>query len=214
MKKYLTTGLIVLLPTIVTLSLILFVINFFTTPLLPFVSVILHSFETSLHFQIPNILEPTIIRSIALILVMLLILFLGLIANRLIFRTLIQKTHNLLLSIPFVKTIFKVTHDLSSALFSLGSGKGFRGPVVFTFPNHPNRAIGFVVGEVPKEIQKKVDRPLVPIFSPTAPHPISGFLLFVDAQDVQRLDMSNEEAIKFMISCGIIVPEEKQDLQD
>jgi uncharacterized membrane protein len=120
--------------------------------------------------------------------------------------------HNLLSRIPFIKTVFQVSRDVFSALFSHEGTKAFRHPVMIPFPDYPNRTIGFAVGEVPAECQRKIDEPLVAVFTPTAPHPISGFLLLVKEKDAKLLDMTNEDALKFLVSCGMITPDKDEQL--
>lgn len=75
------------------------------------------------------------------------------------------------------------------------------------FPGRPNHSLGFIAGEVAEECQAKSKTPLVSVFAPTAPHPVSGFLFLVPEKDVLDVNMTNEEVVKFLVSCGMIVPE-------
>lgn len=208
MKKYLFTGLIILLPIVLTIVVIVFLFDFFTTPFMGPVAHLLALFEGHFSLTVPAGINTFLARLIALVLLSIFVLLLGMVARWIMVRNLIRFTHQLLSRIPFIKTVFQVSHDVFSALFSQEGKKAFKHPVMFPFPALPNRAVGFAVGDVPAECQSKVDEPLSAIFMPTAPHPISGFLFFVEQKEVNCLDMTNEDALKFIVSCGMIVPED------
>ena len=210
MKKYFFTGLIILLPVALTLTVIVMLFNFFTTPFVPIVTALLDSIQTHLSFTLPQDLDAFLARIISLLLLCLFVLVLGIVARWFIVRNLIRGTHALFSRIPFIKTVFNVSRDVFSALFSREGKKAFKCPVMIPFPDQPNHSLGFVVGEVPKECQAKWPEPLAAIFTPTAPHPISGFLLFVPKKDLTTLDMTNEDAVRFLISCGMIVPDDHE----
>ncbi len=112
--------------------------------------------------------------------------------------------------IPFVKTIFMITKEIVLAFANTGGRKVFKKPVLTPFPSKISNAIGFETGKVPKECQKHVKEPLKPIFIPTAPHPISGYLVMAKESRIHELKMSNEAAIKLTVSCGVIVPEDEE----
>lgn len=206
MKKYLFTGLMILLPFVLTIIVIVFLFNFFTTPFLPIVTSLLDFVEGVFSIVLPEFLNIFFARLLALIFLCIFILFLGAVAQGFVVKNVIAFTHSILSKIPFIKTVFKVSRDVFVAIFSNKGKKTFKQPVMLPFTDFPNRAIGFEVGEVPRECQEKVGSPLVAVFTPTSPHPISGFLLLVERKDVYSLDMSNEDAIKFLLSCGMVVP--------
>jgi uncharacterized membrane protein len=206
MKKYLFTGFIIIIPAALTLMVIVFLFDLFTTPFAPLFKFLLYRLEDLLAVSFPEWLNIFLSRLSALIVLAVFVLLLGMLASKFFFRNLIRGTHSLLAKIPFIKTIFKVSRDVFSAIFSEGK-KAFREPVMIPFPDYPNHSIGFAVGEVPQECQEKSGHNLVAVFSPTAPHPMSGFLIFVDEKDVYSIQMSNEDALKLIVSCGMIVPE-------
>jgi uncharacterized membrane protein len=123
----------------------------------------------------------------------------------------VELTHRLFSKIPVVKTVYTVSRDLFAALFSEDGNKAFKEPVTVPFPFPPYLAVGFHAGETAPEIKDKLKEPVIPVFTPTAPHPISGFLLFVPKELVKPLDMSNEEVIKFLVSCGMLHPQTPPD---
>jgi len=206
MKKYLFTGMIILLPIVLTIVIIVFLFDFFADPFMKPVAYLLALLETHLTVTIPAGISTFLARLIALGLLLIFILLLGMLARWIFIQNIIKGMHQLLSRIPLIKTVFKVSHDVFSALFSEGK-KTFERPVMIPFPANPNQSIGFLVGTVPAECQNKIDAPLSAVFMPTSPHPISGFLFLVEQKNIKSLDMSNEDALKFLVSCGMIVPE-------
>lgn len=214
MKKYLVTGLALLLPVVLTLIIIVFLFDLFTRPFLPIVSDVLLHIENVNDVEIPSSLNLFIARVLALILLYLVILLLGVVGRWFLIRHIIDFGNRLLSRIPFVKTIYKLMKDVFTALFSSDEKKAFKRPVIFPFPFAPSRALGFHAGDVAVEIQEKIKKPLLAVFMPTAPHPISGFLFFVEKEKALAITMSNEEAIKFLVSCGMITPDGTQDADE
>ncbi len=180
-----------------------FLFNFFTTPLLPIVTGLIDR----LPFVLPEEVNLFFSRILSLIALCLLILVLGVIARHFLFKHLLQGANHFFLRIPFVKGVYKIVKDVTSALFSTDGKQGFKGAVMVPFPERPHFCIGFSSGKAAAECEKKAGKQLVAVFSPTAPHPISGFLFLVDPKDVYSLDMTKEDALKYLISCGMIVPE-------
>jgi uncharacterized membrane protein len=207
MKKYLFTGMIILLPIVLTIVVIVFLFDFFTTPFMRPVAYFLSILESHLSLTVPVGINTFLARLIALIFLSVFVLLLGMVARWIMVRNMIRGMHQLLSRIPFIKTVFQVSRDVFAALFSEGK-KTFKCPVMIPFPSYPNRSIGFLVGEVPSECQSKIEEPLAAVFAPTAPHPISGFLFFVEQKNVISIDMTNEDALKFLVSCGMIVPQD------
>lgn len=207
MKKHFLTGLIILMPVALTLVIIIFLIDFLTTPVIPIVSAVLDKLESAWDFHIPDTLTVPVARISALILLFVFILFLGAVARWFLVKKLLQLGEKILSRIPIFKTVYKASKDIFNALFSSEGKKAFKYSVIVPFPFHPSYALGFQAGEVADEIQEKVKEPLKSIFMPTAPHPISGFLFFVPEKDVHKIAMSNEESVKFLVSCGMISPD-------
>ena len=206
MKKYFFTGFVILLPAVLTLLIIIFLFDFFTTPFVPLVTELLKT------LNLPEGLNTFIARLIALILLCAFVFLLGIVARWFLIRNLLQAANSILSRIPLVKTIFNVSRDIFSALFVQGDKKVFKRPIMMPFPDHPNYCIGFAAGEVPEECRQNCDEPLVSVFAPTAPHPTSGFLFLVPQKDIREVEMNNEDAVKFLVSCGIILPEKQNAL--
>ncbi|HSX27034.1 MAG TPA: DUF502 domain-containing protein [Chlamydiales bacterium] len=205
MKKYLLTGLVILLPVALTAMVIIFLFDFLTAPFVTIVGPLVDLIP----YDLPPGFTLFLSRLFALIFLCIFILLLGVVTRWFIVKNLLHWGHLLISRIPIVKTIYKITREIFNALFSTDGKKAFKNPVAVPFPERPNFCVGFHAGEVPQECQQKVKEPLISVFVPTAPHPISGFLLLMPKQDVYPIDMTNEEAFKFLVSCGLILPDKE-----
>lgn len=203
MKKYLLTGLVLLLPVTLTFAVIVFLFDFFTTPFITIVGPVIKQIP----YQFPPGITLFLSRVLSLILLCLIILFLGVVTQWLLIKNFLNGLFLILTRVPLVNTVYRVSKDIFSALLSPDGNKAFKRPVMIPFPSRPNYCLGFEAGTVAKECQTKVDKKLVSIFAPTAPHPVSGFLFLMPEEDVRYIDMSNEEVVKFLVSCGIVLPE-------
>ncbi len=207
MKKHLLTGLVILLPIALTLMVIIFLFDLFTAPFVAIVDPLVLFLQKITHIALPKEITLFLSRIFSLIFLCIFILLLGMITQIFLIRTLIQWGNWILFKIPFIKTVYKASKEIFSALFSPEGKKAFKRPVMIPFPASPNHCLGFEAGEILGECQKKLSTPLVPVFVPTAPHPISGFLFFIPQGDIIEVDMTNEDVVKFLVSCGMIVPE-------
>ncbi len=206
MKKYLITGLIILMPVALTIFIIAFLFDFFTTPFVSIVSEIVSLIQTKLPFMLPKGLAVFLSRILSLILICALIFILGIFGRWFFIKSFFKWTNKAIARIPLVSSVYKISREVISAIFSADGKKMFKEPVMVPFPDDPNFCVGFSSGDAPIECEKKVGRPLISVFAPTAPHPISGFLFILPKDDVRPLDMTNEDAVKFLVSCGVILP--------
>ena len=210
MKKHLIEGLIILLPLILTIMIFVFVIDLFTAPFLTMFIDFLSKYEQTLTL----LKNPTVITIFARILIIIMLIVfifvLGVIARWFFFRSLINLMNKIFSKIPLVKTIYTSLKDIISSFMKKGS-KAFTKTAMVAFPSKDSYCVGFESGEIPEECQKKVKEKLKPVFVPTAPHPISGYLVMAIEKEVFSIDMKNEDAVKFTVSCGLILPGEKLD---
>jgi uncharacterized membrane protein len=217
MKKYFFTGFITLLPIAFTVIIASWLFNLFAAPLAGITEAIIHSYEKNLGLSLSN--HDTLVlflsRVLAFILLLLLILFLGFCGQRFLINVFLKTPERLFAHIPFVRTIFRLSKDITKAVFSENK-KTFKETVLVPFPHHEALAIGFVTGETPalfnKEGHLQTD---LAVFVPTAPHPMSGFVLLTPKKITLPVDVSVEDAFKFLISCGTLhpgepVPEKKE----
>jgi uncharacterized membrane protein len=213
MKKNLLSGLALLLPLAITLWFFLFLIDLTTNPFMEWIQHMLSFFFYPVNVAAYPRLFTFLSRTVVLILLFLSVLVLGFLANRLFFSWLLKKMHDLLLRVPLMGAIYRACTDIILAVLS-GKKKIFSRIVVAPFPSQTSRALGFVMGNAPDELQKvhspeASDEILKTVFIPTSPHPISGYLLLTEEKRLQTLDISLEDAFKFLISCGIFTPQSK-----
>lgn len=210
MKKYLIAGLIILIPILLTIMLFVFLVDLFTSPFLNIAIDFLMKFEQALPLLKNPALLTFVARVIIIIMLCILIFLLGVVARWFIFKSLLNIANKILSKIPFVKSIYKSLKDIISS-FMAQERKAFTKTAMVTFPSKDSYCVGFESGEIPQECQSKVDKKLKPVFLPTAPHPISGYLIMVPVDEIYPIDMKNEDAVKFTVSCGLILPGEKQE---
>jgi len=209
MKKYLIAGFILLLPSTITLILILWLFDLLTTPFVGIFKSLLFSFEKSEGTALKAHQGLVIFASrvVALIFLFLLTLVLGFIGRKFFFRTLITWTNRLFLRIPFIKSIYSISRDVTNAFFTEGK-KTFQQSVLVPFSGENTHALGFVTGNVPEKLQQAINQLDVSVFVPTCPHPISGFLLLTPKKNAIDVDLTTEDVFKFLLSCGTMHPGE------
>lgn len=210
MKKHLVAGLIILVPILLTIMLFIFLINIFTSPFLNLVIDFLKQFKIAL-FLIKNPVFLTIAARILIIIILCVFIFLlGVAARWFIFNSLINFTNKTLSKIPFVKSIYKALKDVTFSLINKNR-KAFTKTAMIAFPGKDCYCVGFETGETPKECEKKLKQKLRPIWVPTSPHPLSSLLVLVPKDKIYPIEMKNEDAVKYIISCGLILPGEKTE---
>lgn len=207
MKKSFSTGLIILLPFALTIWVVRYLFDLFTDPLFKLIEELLLWVERSQGVSLlhnPN-LVAFLSRLTALILTFFFIVFLGFFGRRFFFDALLKTANNLIFRIPIIGTIYRLTKDLTKSLLSTEK-KTFRETALIPFPSPETYTVGFITSDVPPEFKKYIPNTDVTVFVPTAPHPISGYLLFSARSSLHPLEVSVEDTFKFLLSCGVIQP--------
>ncbi len=210
MKKYFFTGFIALLPIALTFVIASWLFNLFTAPLAGITEAVIIASEKNLGLSLANheTLVLFISRVVALILLLVLIFLLGICGQKFLINVFSKIPERLFGHIPIVGTVFRLSKDITKAVFS-DSKKTFKETVLLPFPHHDALAIGFVTGDTPPAFnQKDIPHTDLAVFVPTAPHPMSGFVLLTPKKIAVPVDVSVEDAFKFLISCGVIHPGE------
>ena len=110
---------------------------------------------------------------------------------------------------PLISSIYSLLKQLFETILSQKS-QSFKQAVLLEYPRKGIWIIGFLAGTATSEVEQRVpNKELLSIFIPTTPNPTSGFLILVPKEDVQTLDMSVEDALKYIVSCGIVAPEDE-----
>ena len=190
LRNYFIAGIVVLIPIGITVYLTIFIISI-SSKLIPE--------EIN-----PNSYLPFSIPGIEIILSILFITFTGWLSLSFIGRKILQIINELLKKIPFLRTIYSAIGQMTE---SFANKKGRKKSVVLIqYPRKGTWAVGFATKDNRGEISKKTNKNLVNVFVPTTPNPTSGFLLMFPKEDVIYLDLTFEEASKFIVSAGTSNP--------
>lgn len=205
MKKYFITGLVILLPLALTIVIISFVVNLLTAPFIDAVKPVLGHFklfQNGMLFLSKEQVLQYCSQLFILGLLFLVTIMLGALTRWYVIHYFIRIGEYLLHRIPLINTIYKTCRDIIQTIFTQES-RSFKQVALVPFPNPETQSMGFVTRE--DITDPKSNKPLIAVFVPTTPNPTSGYLMMFQKQDVNYLDMSVEEAFRYIISCGVIV---------
>ena len=189
-RNYFFTGVVVLIPIGITLYFTLFLINI-SSKFLPK--------EIN-----PNHYLPYDIPGVEIIISIFLITLIGWLSLSFIGRKLLEILNNILKRIPILRTIYSALSQMTETFTKGESGK--KNVVLIEYPRKGMWAVGFATKDNTGEISIKTKKNLVNVFIPTTPNPTSGFLLMFPKEEVIYLDMTFEEASKFIVSAGTSDP--------
>lgn len=208
MSKYFFTGLILLLPVTLTLLLIIFIINVLTNP---FTEIVASIFE---HYNIFNkpflfLSGAQVLRLVTKLMVLFSLFFLtlliGFVGRLLVFKVFFRLADLLLHSIPLVNRIYKTAQDVVTTIF-VSERPSFSKVVLVPFPSARSYNIGFITNDSLPQGSDDQHRHLVSVFVPGTPNPTMGFILLFKEEQLIFVDMKVEEALKFIVSCGVMYP--------
>jgi uncharacterized membrane protein len=202
MKKYLIAGLLVWLPLAVTiwvLQAVLGIVGDLFGWLLTASQTVL---PAAAHSPIELLRK---IPGLGVLVVLLLLLATGVFAANIVGQWWLRQGSALLRRIPIVKSIYSSVKQVSDTLFS-SSGNAFREAVLVQYPRPGSWTIAFVTGKPGGEAAQHLSGDYLSLYVPTTPNPTSGFFLMVPRADVIELAMSVDEALKYIISMGVVAP--------
>jgi len=133
----------------------------------------------------------------------------GLLAANFIGQRLVRFWESVLSRIPVVKSIYYSVKQVSDTLFS-SSGQAFRKALLVQYPRQGSWTIAFLTGQPGGDVANHLDGDFVSVYVPTTPNPTSGFFLMMPRADVVELDMSVDDALKYIISMGVVTPAGKR----
>jgi uncharacterized membrane protein len=194
MRKYFITGLLVLVPLVITL----WVLN-----------LIIGTLDSSL-FLLPPALRPESLFGFYLpgfgtVLTLVIILLTGLITRNIIGNRVLKLWELLLQRIPVVNSIYSSVKQVSDTLLS-SSGNAFRKALLVQYPREGCWTIAFQTGVPGGDVKNHLHGDYVSVYVPTTPNPTSGFFLMLPRTDVIELEMSVDEALKYIVSMGVVAP--------
>ena len=185
-RNYFIAGIVVLIPIGITVYFTIFLISI-SSKILP-------------NEINPNHYLPYDIPGLEIIISFILITFIGWLSLSFIGKRLLTIFDNLLKKIPILRTIYSAIGQMTDTFTSSDSKKN--NVVLVEYPRKGSWAVGFATKDNEGEISNKTNKKLVNVFVPTTPNPTSGFLLMFPIEDVIYLNMSFEEASKFIVSAG------------
>jgi len=197
MKKNFLTGLVIIIPFFLTVYIVLIVFKLvgrFFTP--AFTKI----FETFVPIHIPNFAVIFVSAIVTLILIWLI----GVIASNFIGKKLFHIAENLLLKIPMASGIYDAIKKLMRVFFMDKST--FKRVVLIEWPRKGIYVIAFITADAMGEVQESTKEEVVNVFMPSTPNPTTGFFMLIPKNDIIPLKMSVDDAIKLIISGGIVVP--------
>jgi uncharacterized membrane protein len=194
LRRYLLTGLLVLVP----IALTFWVLDFFVSSMDRVLDWLPHEWQ-------PRHLLGVHIPGFGVLLVVLLVLVVGTLAHNIIGRKVVEGWNRLLGRIPIVRGLYSTFKQVSDTLFS-ENGNAFREAVLVQYPRQGAWTVAFVTGRPGGEVADLLPGDYVSVYVPTTPNPTSGFFLMLPRSDVKALDMSVDEALKYVISMGVVAP--------
>lgn len=199
MKKlegYFIAGLVAFLPLVLTIKLLVLTFNIADNFLGKYIA---PYFAREFGFYV---------RGVSLLICFLLVVFIGFLVSNFLGRRIYPFFENLLLKLPFFKQVYPAFKEVAQFLFSREK-LNFSQVVLIEYPSREIYSIGFLTNEVPEKIVGDSSRKLYYVFIPHTPSPLSGFLTLVTKDRIKILDISVEEAIKIVISGGVVKTKEE-----
>jgi uncharacterized membrane protein len=195
MKRYFITGLLIWVPLVVTLWVLDFLIG---------------TMDQSLRLLPPEWRPEALfgyhIPGLGAIVTLLVVFLTGLFTANMLGQRFVKLWEWLLARIPVVKTIYSSVKQVSDTLLS-GQGQAFRKALLVQYPREGSWTIAFQTGRPGGDVVNYLKGEYVSVYVPTTPNPTSGFFLMVPRSDVKELEMSVDEALKYIISMGVAAPE-------
>lgn len=202
MKKYLLAGLLVWLPLAVTIWVLHAALGLLDGLFAFLLSASQALLPDSAHATLEALKQ---VPGLGVIVMLLGLLLTGVFATNIVGQWWLRQGARLLNKIPIVKSIYSSVKQVSDTLFS-SSGNAFREAVLVQYPRQGSWTIAFVTGRPGGEAGLHLRDDYLSLYVPTTPNPTSGFFLMVPRSDVIELSMSVDEALKYIISMGVVAP--------
>lgn len=210
LRGYFYAGLIVILPLFLTIFIINWMVNFVTTMTMEsFFTVLINNairffgIEDNLHLK-------TAVYVLYLLSILVLITFIGYITKNIIGKKITRSINRIIGKLPIVKHIYTTINQIVS-LISSEKGNTYKRAIAVEYPRKGIYSIGFLTSETNEILSNVVGKELCNVFIPTSPNPTSGMFICVDKKDIIFLDMKIDDAVKLIISGGVIVPEMEKE---
>jgi len=194
LRRYLVAGILVWLPLGVTIVVVRFLIGLMdkTLVLIP----------RQYH---PEALLGIGIPGLGVILTIILLLITGVLTANFVGRSFLKGWESLLDRIPVARSIYSAAKNFAEIVFS-DSGNAFKKVLLVEYPRKGIYSLTFQTADEIDEIQSRTGEDVVACFVPTTPNPTSGFIILVPKKDTIELDMEVDEAVKLIMSLGVVIP--------
>lgn len=197
LRTYLVTGLLIWVPLVITLFILTLLVDFMDQTLL----LLPENFrpEALLGFRIPGL--GAVLAAVVLLLT-------GLLVTNIVGRKLVDFWESLLNRIPLVRSVYSAAKSFAEMVLT-NNTQSFKQVLLIEYPRKGIYSMGFQTAGTGSlgEIQHRTGEEVICVFVPTTPNPTSGFIMFVPKQDVIFLQMAVEDAIKMVVSLGVVVPQ-------
>lgn len=205
MKKYLVAGLLVWLPLAITIWVLSWLLSAMDGVFASLLSATQAVLPASAHDGLEKLRH---VPGLSVIVLATGLLLTGVFAANFVGQWGIRQWDRLMGKIPIVKSIYSSVKQVSDTLFS-SNGNAFREAVLVQYPRAGSWTIAFVTGQPGGEVAGRLPVEHVSVYVPTTPNPTSGFFLMMPRSDIVELAMSVDEALKYVISMGVVVPPER-----
>jgi len=197
LRKYFITGLLIWIPLIITIWVLKVIFDTLDQSLL----LLPVSFQTEswLGVHIPGL---------GAVLTLLIVFLTGVFATNFFGAQIVALWHDVLHRIPVVNSIYSSVKQISDTLFS-SSGQAFRKALLVQWPHPGMWTIAFLTGTPGGDVLNHLPPDCVSVYVPTTPNPTGGYFVIVRRADVIELDMSVDQALKYIISMGVVPPASK-----
>ena len=195
MKKYFITGLLIWIPLVITIWVLKIIFDALDQSLL-LLPDSLHT-ENWLGVHVPGL---------GAILTLLIVLLTGVFATNFFGAQLVRTWNAVVNRIPVVNSIYSSVKQISDTLFS-SSGQAFRKALLVQWPHQGMWTIGFLTGTPGGDVTHHIPPDCISVYVPTTPNPTGGYFVIVQRKDAIELDMTVDEALKYIISMGVVPPQ-------
>jgi uncharacterized membrane protein len=194
-KKYFITGLLIWIPLAITIWVLKLVVDVLDQSLLLLPTAL--QTERCLGVHIPGL---------GAILTVLIVFLTGVFATNFFGAQLVELWHEILHRIPVVNSIYSSVKQISDTLFS-SSGQAFRKALLVQWPREGMWTIAFLTGTPGGGVAEHLPPETIAVYVPTTPNPTGGYFIIVERRHVIELDMSVDQALKYIISMGVVPPQ-------
>ena len=199
MKKYVITGLLIWIPLVITIWVLKLIVDALDQTLL----LVPQAWRTESVFGVH-------IPGLGVVIALVIVFLTGVFATNFLGARLVELWHELLHRIPVVRSIYSSVKQISDTLFS-STGHAFRKAMLVQWPREGMWTIAFLTGIPGGDVANHLQGDYISVYVPTTPNPTGGYFVIIARKDAIELDMTVDEALKYIISMGVVAPARRDD---